>query len=463
MTSTAGFSVGYAHWDYNADVPTPHAAGGWCWVNGDMMEFSGAHTLREKVLWLTNLPWEYWASLGIHHYPNIKRNDFLPVPLDRLAQELSITPDEPDLYAYAMSLLGTRLIQLGVRCYGPDLFSACLEKNSFAQAIAHCVGWRAPADEKVNDELHREIIWSNLTPYASLRHDVARENCVVFRAPWFDHAKAILSCPVPDMQTPWREVHVREADRLAYIRQEDLPAVVEVHSTALTSSWQSIYDLSASPLRWARKRRWMASNEVLFLAENNAAVEIGRIFIQPEGYVCDALTWSMPNAGDALKLSISAGMLTHAHWLSGAIPLSHRFWPMRSMWLRSADRLHLSTKLRAMQGIPTLRIVAYGEGATYLEGSPEALLEATERAPHVGLAPTRSSWEGCGSDRLASSKDWLPKDFDSYERIAHWATPRPITDLLRIDQAAIQSLTDEKAAVQSIVSILKGTSSANAH
>ncbi|SFF31473.1 hypothetical protein, partial [Paracidovorax wautersii] len=145
MTSTSGFSVGYAHWDYNADVPTPHAAGGWCWVNGEMMEFSGAHTLRDKVLWLTNLPWEYWASLGIHHYPNIKRNDFLPVPLDRLAQELSITPDQPDIYAYAMSLLGSRLIQLGVRCYGQELFESCLEKNSFAQAIAHCIGWRAPA------------------------------------------------------------------------------------------------------------------------------------------------------------------------------------------------------------------------------------------------------------------------------------------------------------------------------
>jgi len=456
-------SVGYAHWHYNADVPTPHAAGGWCWANGEMSEFTGAHSLSDEVLWLTNLPWEYQISLGVHEYPHIKRNDFLPVRLDRLAQELSITPEDPALYAYAFSLLGSRLIQLGVRCYGRQLLNECLQRNTFAQAIAHCIGWRAPDDEKVNDELHRDIIWSNLTPNALLRHDVKTENCVVLRAPWFEHAKAVLSCPIPDMQEDWLEVHLQPgADKLEYLNQEDLPAIVEVHGMALNGTWDAIYDLSSSPLRWSRKRRWMASNEVLFLARNRAAMEIGRIFIQPAGYVCDALSWSMPNAGDALTLSISAGLLTHAHWLSGAIPLSHRFWPLRSLWIRSSDRLRMACMLPTLQGIANLRLVSYGEGALYLSGPSEALLEATARAPHIGLSPTRSSWLGCESKRLSEQKDWLPSSFNSYEQIPHWVPPRPTTDLLRLDQAAILSLTDEPAAVQAIASILKELRNASA-
>lgn len=448
-------SVGYAHWLYNADVPSPHAAGGWCWAEGDITEFTGAGALRDDVLWLTNLPWQYHVSLGTHKHPHIKRIDFLPVPLDRLAQELAIDPEDQALFANAMAVLGSRLIALGVRCYGPQLLEECMRQSTFAQAIAHTLGWQAPADAAIEDELHRDIIWRNLAPKSQLRHDIPPEDCAVLRAPWFSHAKSILSCPIPSVNEDWVEVAVAPRDRMAYLRQEDLPAIVEVHEPALTASWSSIYDLSSSPLRWSRKRRWMASNEVLFLADTHCAMELGRIYVQPGGYICDALTWGMPNAGDALALSISAGLLSHAHWLSGAIPLTHRFWPLRSMWLRAADRMIMATMLPALQGIAGLRLVSYGEGALYLSGPPEALTEATLRAPHIGLSPTQSSWAGGADKRLAKKPDWLPKSLGSFDAASYRLSNRPITDLLRLDSAAIHSLTDPNAAVMQIAAILK--------
>lgn len=451
-------SVGYAHWHYNADVPSPHAAGGWCWAEGDISEFTGAASLRQDVLWLTNLPWEYHVSLGTYKYPHIKRNDFLPVPLDRLAQELAIDHEDQALYANAVAVLGSRLIALGVRCYGSSLLEECMRQSTFAQAIAHAMGWRSPSESTIEDELHREIIWRNLAPKAQLRHDVQREDCAVLRAPWFAHAKGVLSCPIPSMSEDWVEVEVAPQDRLNYLRQEDLPAVVEMHDTALTSSWSPIYDLASSPLRWSRKRRWMASNEVLFLADQQCGMELGRIFIQPGGYVCDALTWSMPNAGDALTLSISAGLLAHGHWLSGAIPLTHRFWPLRSMWLRAADRLRIATMLPALQGIPGLRLVSYGEGAVYVHGPQEALTEATLRAPHIGLCPTQSSWHGGADKRLTQRQDWLSDSLGSFDKAAYRLSDRPISVLLRLDAAAIRSLTDENAAVMELAAIMREVS-----
>lgn len=451
-------SVGYAHWHYNADVPSPHAAGGWCWAEGDISEFTGASSLRQDVLWLTNLPWEYHVSLGTYKYPHIKRNDFLPVPLDRLAQELAIDHEDQALYANAVAVLGSRLIALGVRCYGASLLEECMRQGTFAQAIAHAMGWRAPSESTIDDELHRDIIWRNLAPKAQLRHDVQREDCAVLRAPWFSHAKGVLSCPIPSMSEDWVEVEVAPQDRLNYLRQEDLPAVVEMHDTALTSSWSPIYDLASSPLRWSRKRRWMASNEVLFLADQQCGMELGRIFIQPGGYVCDALTWSMPNSGDALTLSISAGLLAHGHWLSGAIPLTHRFWPLRSMWLRAADRLRIASMLPALQGIPGLRLVSYGEGAVYVHGPQEALTEATLRAPHIGLSPTQSSWRGGADMRLTQRQDWLPDSIGSFDTAAYRLSDRPISVLLRLDAAAIRSLTDENAAVIELAAIMREVS-----
>lgn len=454
-TDHMALSVGYAHWNYNADVPSPHAAGGWCWAEGDISEFTGADTLREDVLWLTNLPWEYHVSLGTHKFPHLKRNDFLPVPLDRLAQELAIDPQDQSLYANAMAVIGSRLISLGVRCYGPTLLQECMRQSTFAQAVANTMGWRAPSDAKIEDELHREIIWQNLAPKSQLRHDTLRDDCAILRAPWFTHAKVVLSCPIPSMTEDWIEVEVALHDRLNYLRQEDLPAVVELHDVALTSSWSSIYDLASSPLRWSRKRRWMASNEVLFLAEHHCAMELGRIFIQPGGYICDALTWNMPNAGDALTLSISAGLLAHGHWLSGAIPLTHRYWPLRSMWLRAADRLRIATMLPALQGIPGLKLVSYGEGAVYIAGPPEALTEATLRAPHIGLSPTQSSWSAGADMSITQKPDWLPSSQGSFDKASFRLSNRPISDLLRLDAAAIHSLTDENAAVMQIAEILK--------
>ncbi len=448
-------SVGYAHWNYSADVPNAHSIGGWCWAEGELTEFIGAKALDANVLWLTNLPWEYHVALGVSLYPHIKRHDFLPVPIERLTQELCIQPDNQNTYANAVSTLCARLIALGQRCYGTALLQQCLDQNTLAQAIAHTLGWSAPVDEHmVGGELHRDIIWQNLTTHALLRHDVLREDCVVLRAPFFAHAKHVLTCPTPSVHEPWIEVQVDAADRQRYIRELDLPAVVEVHDCALTASWASLYDFSCTPHRWARKRRWMSSIEVQFLAELGA-IEIGRIYIQPAGYICDAMVSSMPNAGDALALSISAGLLSHAHWLSTAIPLTHQFWPARAMWARSADRLLLASNVAALQSIRSLRIVAYGEGAVYISGPGEALSEAIRRAPLIGLAPTPSMWAATQDHAMIQEETWLPNQLSAYEKTAIRLSNRSIGDLLRLDAASIYSLTDEPSAIREIASILK--------
>ena len=448
-------SVGYAHWHYSADIPNTNSVGGWCWAEGELSEFTGPKDLRQDVLWLTNLPWEYHIALGANLHQHIKRNDFLPVPLERLAQELSISPESQDLYANALSVIASRLIALGQRSYGAGLLRHCMEQNTLAQAIAHAIGWTAPVEPLMQDnELHRDIIWRNLTPHALLRYDVQREDCAVLRAPWFEHAKHVLSCPMPSVHEPWVEISVNEAHRLQYLQTEDVPAVVEVFDAALTSSWLPLYDFSSTPHRWSRRRRWMSCTEVLFLAELGA-VEIGRIFIQPSGYVCDAMSWSLPNAGDALALSISAGLLAHAHWLSGAIPLTHRFWPIRAMWLRSADRLRLACILPALQGIPNLKLVGYGEGAVFLHGPQDAVTEAIRRAPHAGLSPTPSAWAMTNDRSMIQAADWIPKALSAYEKTALRLSHRPIGDLLRLDSASIYSLTDEQTAIREISGIMK--------
>lgn len=449
-------SVGYAHWQYNADVASPHATRGWCWAEGEVQEFTGAHSLREDVLWLTNLPWQFYVALGVHEHRHIKPNYFLPVPLDCLVTELNIDQENQNHFANTIAVLGARLVHLAMRHYGMGVLKACLDSNTFAQAIATCVGHHIPnltASEPC--ELRDKIIWSNLTPYATLERSVERSDCAVLRAPFFDHAKAVLSCPLPSESEPWEEVNVAHPDRMEFVKTADVPMVVEVLGSALTGTLNTLYDLSSGPLRWSRKRRWLASNELIFLAENGGAFDLGRIFIQRSGYVCDAMTWSMPHAGDALHLSLSAGLLSHAHWLSGAIPLAQRYWPIRSMWLRSADRMQLACRLFALQGISGLNIVCYGEGAVYIKGPEDSVQEAIRRAPHIGLSPTQSTWAASKDRNLSLAKDWLPDSCAGFTAAHYRLSTRPVADLLRLDQAAISSLTDERAAIQAISEILK--------
>ncbi len=449
------FSVGYAHWHYNTDIPNSNGVGGWCWAEGELSEFSNALDLSKNVLWLTNLPWEFHIAIGAAQHKHIKRNDFLPVPLEKLAQELSISPLSQELYANALSVIGARIIALGQRCYGAGLLQQCLEQNTLSQAIAHLMGWIPPQDARmIDEELHRDIIWRNLTPHALLRYDVPKADCAILRAPWFLHAKTVLSCPLPSVHEPWIEIDVPQTERLRYLQTTDVPAVVEIHDAAITSTWSSIYDFSASANRWSRKRRWMCSPEVLFLGELGS-LEIGRIFIQPTGYVCDAMAWSLPNAGDALALSISAGLLAHAHWLSGSVPLTHRFWPIRAMWLHSADRLRLACMLPALQGISGLKLVGYGEGSISVHGSSESIGEVIRRAPHAGISPTPSTWAMTEERAMIQQAGWIPPGLSVYETTVLSLSNRPIGDLLRLDSASIHSLTDENAAIREIAGILK--------
>ena len=447
-------SVGYAHWHYNADVANARNVGGWAWSEGEVFDFVGHAALRDDVLWLTNLPWEYHIALGCHGSPHIKRSDFLPVPLERLTQELNITPDDKALFGNAIAVIGSRLIVLAHQSYGKKVIDYCMRYNTIAQAIAHALGSPQVTDDIQNHEVHSDIVWQNLAPHAVLQHKVQRENCAVLRAPFFAHAQHVLTCPLPSIAEEWIEIEVEPSQRLKYLRAEELPVIVEVLDVALTSSMSNLYDFSSTPHRWSRRRKWMCSTEVIFLADSGG-VEIGRMFIQPAGYVCDALTWSLPQAGAALALSLSAGLLAHAHWLSGAIPLTHRFWPARGMWLRTADRLKLAATLPALGGIKELQIIGYGEGAVSIFGSPDAIAEAIWRAPNIGLAPTSSTWAATTDRSAVQDPDWLPASASPYEVAALRLSHRPIADILRLDAASIYSLTDEKSAIREIALLIK--------
>lgn len=464
--------VGYVHFDIQ-----PHAQArltalnGWrCNGRGEFADIKSMEELSRDHVWLSNLDYLSHKAVVPPHLLHIKSNQFLPISLEQMRQELGMAEGQIEDFAKLLCRFGDSLLRLCQWSYDGQFLPHLATQPTFAHAIAHVLGIGEVNSLHVGDELHSRIIWENLQEKTYL-NDAKPDNdgrampVACLRAPMHRHAVAVMSCPVPSDAQCWQEINIPPDEIDAFFAREDIPAIVQVTQIKMPTLLEGIYPTSLDG-RYNRREVWMPSTEAKYL-RGIGHLEIGRVFIQPSGYK-KTTPWQerMPSINGPLQLSYSAQMMCHAHYLSAAVPLSDRYWPMRAWWIRAMDRMLMAFSLMPLREIEGIRLLSFGEGCAYLQGPRTAISQVIQMAPLMGLAPTQSAWRASAKDLskqiLMNQDAWLPESLGLglYERTAYQLSSRDITLTQRLDEGAMLAIADEDAAVMAIKQIMLGLKNA---
>lgn len=452
-------SVGYLFVEYDPESQARlHNLRGWYYCDGQTTQLSSINALPSGYIWFSNLEWlEYEAFVGSTR-PHIKSSRFLPVSLGQISLEIGMPNTNSEGFAKTITSLADNLLRLCQHAYGSDFLAHLLEQPTFAKAIAACLGMDKRPATGIDDELHSNLIWSNLHDLTEIKSLKGLENAPIacMRASIQRHVEHILSFPLPSNDKPWREVTVLEHEMDAFFSNTHIPSLVQVKSLKLPSALEAVYPTSQVG-RYNRKELWLPSLEACYL-RGLGHIEVGRIFIQPGGYL-RSTPWSdrCPKVMGALQNSYSAKLLMHGHLMSAAVPIDKHFWPMHSWWIRGMDRLLLAISLMPLAQIEGFQVLSYGAGYVTFTGTPDAVTEAIRICPKLNLVPTQSAWRA--SNRKASrevlfDKDWLPETMSQHEQTSYRITSHGFDLTLRIDEASILAMHSEEMAAQAINQVL---------
>lgn len=468
MTTQAPFSpaqsevvlpsaVGYVHFNYDAaSIARLSKLNGWAYYQNARFELDSIDDLPLDHVWLSNLDLlEHQALVGPKR-PHIKSNSFLPMTLSQIKDELAISGDD-EKFAHVLVTLGDHLLRLCQATYQGDFLRHLHEQHTFAQAIGATIGMNQRRQPQSGDELHKTIIWENLQEQTHLKTPDDSKPVICLRMPMYRHAAALMQCPLPSEDQPWKEVKVPASSLDDFFARDDLPSIVQVTDLKLPSLLEGIYP-SHNSSRYSRKQQWMPSVEAAFL-RSIGHVEVGRVFIQPAGYR-QTSSWNetVPKITGALQLSYSAQMMCHAHFLSAATYLSNDYWPMHSWWIRSMDRMVMAFAVMPIAAMG-LDLISYGEGCAFFQGSPMLIAKAIDMAPRLGLSPTQSAWRNADpemSKEILNNPSWLPAELSNYEKTALQLSHREIGLTLRLDEAALMAVSSEDMALEAITQIFRG-------
>lgn len=470
-TDDVATAMGYLHLDFDpASIARLTKLDGWFFCDDQRYDLKHIDNLPRNYVWLSNLDLlEHQALVGPTR-PHIKSARFLPMALDQIRGELALKNADDTQFASLLVRFGDNLLRLCQHTYQGDFLRNLTLHPTFAQAIAACIGMNQRQQPKFDDELHTRIIWENLHEQTQLNKEDPNLPLVCLRVPMYRHTNALLKCPLPSESQPWREVKVSASSANEFFSREDIPSVVQVTALKLPTQLEGIYP-THSGLRYSHKELWLPSLEAAFL-RSIGHLEIGRVFIQPGGYK-DKSPWSerVPSVTKTLQLSYSAQLMCHAHFLSAAMPLNDRYWPMHSWWIRSMDRMMMAFSIMPIAAIDGIRLISYGEGCAYIQGPPGAIAMAIEKAPHLQLVPTQSAWAACDpqrSEEISADPSWCPDEaggipYSVYEKNSMSLSRREIGLTLRLDDASLLALASEEDALQAITQIMRGLKSGKSY
>lgn len=452
-------AVGYVHFEYEGQsLARLDKLRGWAFFQDQRYELQDMDELPKDHVWLSNLDWIKHQALVGPNRMHIKSDMFLPLTLDQIKHELALSDIDHEQFSRVLVSIGDNLLRLCVEAYGEGFLVHLYREKTFSKAIAATIGINQINQPHPDDELHSNIIWNNLQDKTFLADPDPSLPVVCFRMLMYRHAANLMQCPLPYENEAWREVKVAPSSLDAFFAREDMPSIVEVTALKIPSHLEGIYP-SLNTSKFERGKRWMPNIEAAFLRKIGH-LEVGRVFVQPSGYQPTS-PWSncVPTVNGTLQLSYSAQMLCHAHFLSAAVSITDKYWPMHAWWIRSMDRLVMAMAVMPLVAIDGIKLISYGEGCAFLQGSPIAIGQAISLAPRVGLSPTQSAWKACdyelGKEILANPL-WLPDDFTAYEKTSMQLTHREIGLTLRLDEAALLSLSSEELAQQALTQLMRG-------
>lgn len=356
-------------------------------------EIESLGDLESDAIWISNLNFSESFDANINRSPKVRRNDFLRVPIQRLAREIGLNIiSNPEKSVKLLSETINRLMLKASQIYGfhrpEDTLRKTLEKILL----------------KNSDEIDTQSVAQNALNNAFLSfqpcYGVSPQGVqnVQFRWSRTHFANSMINMPYP--QGEWsmyqgvlpnkNKDRGKSSDLYVFLEElaDSQPALCKINVVNILPEVDELLDFTYG----TECREWMPIHEVLKLSEY-AVVNIKNIL------VCERYTTAreqgliLPDEGPVSDLSFSYGLLAENMWLSIASQQKtlragkHNTWvSARAVWLRAWDRivcLDAALQFKAKN----YHVSSYGIGAVNLLVWPELFGGAIDAALSLKMSP----------------------------------------------------------------------------
>jgi hypothetical protein len=349
--------------------------------------------LDSDIIWISNLNFNESFDANINRSPKMRRNDFLRVPIQRLAREIGVNlVDNPEHGVALISEAINRLMTKASQVYGfyrPEdtlrntLEKILLNKNSDFE------------NQTVAQQALNNAFQSFQPCYGNIPQGVQN---VQFRWSRTHFANTILRMPYPKGEWSVYQGRLPEKNKDRgkssdmYDFLEDLgnsqPALCKIKVANISPEVDELLDFTYG----TECREWMPIHEVIKLAEY-AVVNIKNILVCEKYTTAKEEGLDLPDEGPVSDLSLSYGLLAENMWLSISSKQKtlragrHTEWvSARAVWLRAWDRvicLDAALEFKSQN----FHVSSYGLGSVNLLVWPELFGGAIDTALSLKMSP----------------------------------------------------------------------------
>lgn len=360
--------------------PSSLQSGGWASLaGGEVFKFSDITSLQGKgAIWVTQCAQKTFIAEGGHQYPYLRHSEFLPTPLNFLAEELAVV-DSPMRAPVALSEVLTRTVNLAIN-WMPDLERDLLDPALFKLTLHELLQLSiAPAGRSLDLPADLQSALHQLFPAVTHKDPAYIDLFIRVPADRVALYENVMTLSIPG--DTWAEIpkHEHPPNPLTWAISGMIPIIAQVivigprqrskdKDGSNKTSGYAIGDLKKG------SRRWMARPEIEALSKIYE-LKAERVFICHDLLPASAaLKIAPPIFSPVARSSISAGLFAESflHAASTPNPISavrddgspaFNPYSIRAIWLNSLARAEM---FEAAMKLSESRVTILGVGTNHL-------------------------------------------------------------------------------------------------
>jgi hypothetical protein len=360
---------------------------GWAAIEGEApRRILSTSELRSDVRWYTNFDWVQFNQHLLSRNPNLYFNGFLRTEFKTVAAEIGAGYEQmgANETAQHMATVFGRIMRMAVKDLKLDL-NAPLGPG--IKTLSDMLLGKPSPKHKMPPEIslalqHAYQVWLVLS-----RNMPQQWKSVTLRRPRYQHARDVLSTPVPS-QNRWCYVDdarlpQNSAERLDWCLGHELPVVVNAIVRGGRDEVSAFLNINSGA---SVPRSWICQPELLMLSQFSD-IEIIGAFVCEGGFELQPEVDNFPSLGDFSLASYSLGLLCENFWVSMASPrtiVQKKAYPPRAIWYRAMDRILLFPAAVKLQKAG-FQITGYGSGQILMSYPPGSTTEMIAAAAELGL------------------------------------------------------------------------------
>lgn len=347
----------------------------------------GTGDLASDTVWLTNLDYDTTARAGLANNVRFRRADYMREPLYQIARRHHI--DNPHELAQFGAQVFDRVIRLAMHLLKMEYVPRFALRNGIRSII---FGQDPCFPLDVYNAISEAISYNTNCerPYRP-----EEETIRYFKLPQRDHARTVLSTPLPAGNfARWEGTYpTSSSESIEWMRSLQKPGIFKITAKNFDDTFNRLINYGDSPASDRSQRRWV-TNEELILIAGFSEVCVLDAFVAERTLLLNNLIRLLDNLPDAADMSLAVGLIAENIWAAAGTNNPNRTAETAETksinpytpFLRSMDRflcLSAAQKIDAMG----FEVVGYSTGAIRVNCHEKSDAEIVTAAIHTGCIP----------------------------------------------------------------------------